>query len=347
MKVREVANFIWTVADLLRDHYKRSKYADVILPFTVLRRLDCVLEPTKDEVFEKYKQYGDKLDDPSGLLKKASGYSFYNTSNYNFEKLLDDPNNIKQNTIDYINGFSPNLQEIIEKFKLREQINYLDEKDLLYKVIQRFQEIDLHPDLLSNHGMGYVFEELIRKFNEQSNENPGEHFTPREIIKLMVNLLMAKDSKELSKPGKMVTVYDPACGTGGMLTIAKEHILEHINPDADVKLFGQEINDETYAVSKSDMLIKGEDAGNIKYGSSFSRDGLVDEKFDYILSNPPYGKEWKQDKEFIIEEYERGSTGRFGVGLPRVSDGQLLFLQHMISKMHPSNGETTRICYCI
>ena len=163
----------------------------------------------------------------------------------------------------------------------------------------------------------------------------------------MVNLLMAKDSKELSKPGKMVTVYDPACGTGGMLTIAKEHILEHINPDADVKLFGQEINDETYAVSKSDMLIKGEDAGNIKYGSSFSRDGLVDEKFDYILSNPPYGKEWKQDKEFIIEEYERGSTGRFGVGLPRVSDGQLLFLQHMISKMHPSNGETTRICYCI
>lgn len=339
----QVANFIWSVADLLRDHYKRSKYADVILPFTVLRRIDCVLAPTKPDVLDKYEQYQDQLEDLSSLLRSTSGFSFYNTSKYDFEKLLDDPGNIKQNMTDYINGFSPNIQEIVDKFKLREQITDLDEKDLLYKVIQRFEEIkDLDPEKLSNHDMGYVFEELIRKFNEQSNENPGEHFTPREIIKLMVNLLMAKDAKELSKPGKIITVYDPACGTGGMLTIAKEHLLEDINPDADVELFGQEINGETFAVCKSDMLIKGENADNIKYGSSFSRDGLSDMSFDYILSNPPYGKDWKQDAEFIKDEFSKGAARRFHVGLPRVSDGQLLFLQHMVSKMH-KNDEVTRI----
>lgn len=338
----QISNFIWSVADLLRDHYKRSKYADVILPFTVLRRIDCVLTPTKAEVLDKHEQYKDKLEDLSSLLKSTSGFNFYNTSKYDFEKLLDDPGNVKQNITDYINGFSPNIQEIIDKFKLREQITYLDEKDLLYKVVQRFEEIKLSPDNLSNHDMGYVFEELIRKFNEQSNENPGEHFTPREIIKLMVNLLMAKDAKELSKPGKIITVYDPACGTGGMLTSAKEHLLKDINPDANVELFGQEINDETFAVCKSDMLIKGENADNIKYGSSFSRDGLPEMTFDYILSNPPYGKDWKQDAEFIKDEYSKGTSGRFHVGLPRVSDGQLLFLQHMVSKMH-KNDEITRI----
>jgi len=344
---REVARFIMSTADLLRDYYKRSKYADVILPFTVLRRLDCILAPSKKAVLKKFDQYRVKLDDPSGILRRASGYSFYNTSKYDFEKLLDDPNNIKLNLIDYINGFSPNVREIIDKFKLREQINYLDEKDLLYKVVQRFadrEKIDLHPDSLSNHEVGYVFEELIRQFNEQSNENPGEHFTPREIIRLMVNVLMSKDKEELSKKGKIVTVYDPACGTGGMLTIAKEHIVSHINPNATIELFGQEVNDETYAVCKSDMLIKGENAENIKYGSSFSKDGLRGQAFDYVLSNPPYGKEWKPDEDFIREENERGFIGRFGAGLPRISDGQLLFLQHMISKMHPVNSkEITRI----
>lgn len=338
----QVANFIWSVAELLRDHYKRSKYSDVILPFTVLRRIDCVLAPTKTDVLDKYEQYKDQLEDLSSLLKSTSGFIFYNTSKYDFEKLLDDPGNIKQNMSDYVNGFSPNIQEIIDKFKLREQISYLDEKDLLYKVVQRFEEIELHPGELSNHDMGYVFEELIRKFNEQSNENPGEHFTPREIIKLMVNLLMVKDAKELSKPGKIITVYDPACGTGGMLTSAKEHLLKDINSDADVELFGQEINDETFAVCKSDMLIKGENADNIKYGSSFSRDGLSDMTFDYILSNPPYGKDWKQDAEFIRDEFSKGTAGRFHAGLPRVSDGQLLFLQHMVSKIH-KNDEVTRI----
>ncbi len=340
---RETAAFIWSIADLLRDHYKSSKYSDVILPFTVLRRVDCVLAPTKKNVLEKFNQYKLKLEDPSGILKKTAGYTFYNTSRYDFEKLLADPGNIKQNLLDYINGFSANIQEINEKFKLREQISYLDEKDLLFKIIQRFSEIDLHPNQLGNHEMGYVFEELIRKFNEQSNENPGEHFTPREIIRLMVNVLMSKDKAKLSKKGEVTTVYDPACGTGGMLTIAKEHILTDINKGATIELFGQEINNETFAICKSDMLIKGENADNIKYGSSFSKDGLRNNTFDYILSNPPFGKDWKQDQEFIEEEYERGSVGRFGAGLPRINDGQLLFLQHMISKMHAAGKEMTRI----
>lgn len=344
---RDVAKLIMSLSNLLRDYYKRSKRADVILPFTVLRRLDCVLEPTKQKVLDQYDKYKNKLEDLSGILKKTSGYNFYNTSKYDFEKLLDDPNNIKHNLMHYINNFSPNVREIIDKFKLREQIAYLDEKDLLYQVVQSFadkEKINLHPDVLDNHEMGYVFEELIRQFNEQSNENPGEHFTPREIIRLMVNVLMSKDKPELSKKGKVVTVYDPACGSGGMLSIAKEHILAHINPAAAVEIFGQEVNDETYAVCKSDMLIKGEEEDNIKYGSSFSKDGLKNETFDYILSNPPYGKEWKPDQDFIEEEYERGDAGRFGAGLPRISDGQLLFLQHMISKMHsPDGSEKTRI----
>ncbi len=339
---RETANFIWSVRDLIRDSYKRHKHAEIILPFTVLRRLDCVLEPTKKDVLAKHEQYKKKLDDTSGILRKASGYSFYNTSKFDFHKLLDEPTSIKQNTFDYINGFSENIRDIVDKFKLREKIADLDEKDLLYQLIQRYSEIDLHPDRISNHEMGYIFEELIRKSNELSNENPGEHFTPREIIRLMVNLLLSKDRRELSKEGKIVTVYDPACGTGGMLTIAKEHILSDINKKAKVEIFGQEINDETFAICKSDMLIKGENADNIKYGSSFSRDGLQKNSFDYIFSNPPFGKEWKQDETFISDEYERGFSGRFGAGLPRINDGQLLFIQHMLSKMH-KNGEPTRI----
>jgi len=341
---REIANFIWSIADLLRDYYKRSKYADVILPFTILRRLDCVLEATKEEVLDKHNQYKNKLDDPSGLLKRASGYSFFNISRYDFQKLLDDPQNIKANIINFINGFSKNISDIIENFKLREQINFLSDKNLLYQVVERFASINLHPDHISNHDMGYVFEELIRRFNEQTNENPGEHFTPREIIRLMVNMLFSKDKEELSKPGKIVTVYDPACGTGGMLTIAKDHILEQINSEAIIELFGQELNPETFATSKSDMLIKGENADNIKPDSSFSHDGFINSTFDYILSNPPYGKDWKQDSDSIKSEYERGTAGRFEAGLPRINDGQLLFLQHMISKMHQKDsGEVTRI----
>ena len=339
-----VTNFIWNVADLLRDVYKRKDYPDVILPFTVLRRLDCVLSESKDDVLATYQKYFGKLEDPSAVLMKASGHNFYNISKYDFVKLLSDPANIRQNFFDYLNGFSANLTEVMERFKIRDRINYLAEKDLLYKVVQKFSEIDLGPAVISNHDMGYIFEELIRKFNEANNEEAGEHFTPREIIRLMVELLMSKDRVRLEKPGIITTVYDPACGTGGMLTVAKDHVTAEINSKAQIELFGQEINDETYAVCKSDMIIKGENPDNIKPESSFSHDGFPSMTFDYILSNPPFGKDWNQDKGFIEEEYERGFSGRFGAGLPRIDDGQFLFLQHMISKVHPpETGTKTRV----
>ncbi len=339
-----VTNFIWNVADLLRDVYKRKDYPDVILPFTVLRRLDCELSESKEKVLETYQMYFGKLEDPSAVLMKASGHNFYNISKFDFGKLLSDPANIKQNFFDYLNGFSPNLTDVMERFKIRDRITYLSEKDLLYKVVQKFSEIDLGPSVISNHDMGYIFEELIRKFNETNNEEAGEHFTPREIIRLMVEILMSKDKEILKKPGIIRTVYDPACGTGGMLTVAKDHVISKIEGKAQIELFGQEINDETYAVCKSDMIIKGENPDNIKPNSSFSHDGFPDMKFDYILSNPPFGKDWNQDKGFIEEEYEKGFSGRFGAGLPRIDDGQFLFLQHMISKMHPPETETkTRV----
>jgi len=340
-----IVNFIWNVADLLRDIYKRKDYPDVILPFTVLRRLDGVLSQTKEQVLETHEKYYRELEDPSAVLMKASGHSFYNISKYDFKKLLSDPTNIKQNMFDFLNGFSQNMLEVVERFQLRERINYLAEKGLLFKVVQRFADVDLGPQAVSNHDMGYIFEELIRKFNEENNEEAGEHFTPREIIHLMVNIIMAEDKERLSMPGILTTVYDPACGTGGMLTVAKDHILSReINPNADVELFGQEINDETFAVCKSDMIIKGENPDNIKPDSSFSHDGFANQSFDYILSNPPFGKDWRQDQKFIEDEHEKGFSGRFGAGLPRIDDGQLLFLQHMVSKMHSGeSGEITRV----
>ena len=337
-KVKELAGFIWSVADeILRDSYKRSKYADVIYPFTVIRRLDCILEPTQNEVISKYmvlREQGIKYF-ANNVFKFETGVEFYNNSNFTLSDLLNNPSNIKENFISYLNGFSDNIQEIIDKFKFRQEINDLNSKNLLYLVAKKFCDptLNLHPDVVSNHDMGYIFEELIRKYNEATNENPGEHFTPREIIHLMVNLLMSKDGKKLSEKGKIVTVYDPACGTGGMLTVAKEKISD-LNSKAKIHLFGQELNDETYAACKADMLIKGENPDNIKYGSSFSEDGFLREKFDYILSNPPYGKNWKNDEDFIKTEAKRGSQGRFEAGLPGISDGQLLFLQHMASKMH-------------
>lgn len=340
----EITNFIWNVADLLRDVYKRKNYSDVILPFTVLKRLDSVLADTKASVLKTNEKYFGKLEDPSAVLKKTSGHEFYNRSLLDFKKLLSDPLNIKPNMLDYLHGFSANVQEVFEKFQLYDRISYLAEKDLLFQVVQKFSEIDLSPQTVSNHTMGYIFEELIRKFNEENNEEAGEHFTPREIIRLMVNVLMSKDKEKLGEKGIITTVYDPACGTGGMLTISKEYILEKINPNAEVVLFGQEINDETYAVCKSDMIIKGENPDNIKPFSSFSHDGFPNQKFDYILSNPPYGKDWGQDRQFIEDEYLNGYSGRFGPGLPRISDGQLLFLLHMISKIHASErGNRTRI----
>lgn len=335
---QQKANFIWNIANLLRDDFKRSKYQDVILPLTVLRRLDCVLDVTKDEVLKQYDKYKGKLEDLTGILTRASGYGFYNTSEYNFKKLLDDPKNIGKNLRLYINNFSSNMREIIDKFKFHTQIDALEEANLTYQVIERFANIDLHPDKVSNLEMGYIFEELIRRFNEALNENPGEHFTPREIIRLMVNLIFALDKDELKKERIIKTIYDPACGSGGMLTEAKEWILESVNKTAQVEMFGQEVNPETFAVCKSDMLIKGENADNIKFGSTLSHDQLPEEKFDYLLSNPPYGKEWKKDEKEVKNEAESGFQGRFGAGLPRISDGQLLFLQTMLSKMRKADG---------
>lgn len=333
------ANFIWTVADLIRDDFKRGKYQDVILPLTVLRRIDCVLEPTKEKVLSEHAKYKDKLKDLDPVLRKASGFAFYNTSKYNFERLLDDPNNIAKNLNAYINGFSENMREVIEKFDFRNTISKLSEANLLYLVIQRFTEIDLHPDKVDNHGMGTIFEELIRRFNEALDENPGEHFTPREVVNLMVKLLLAVENEALKVPQKVIKVADPACGTGGMLTIAKEEMLA-INPKLNVYLYGQEVNPETFAVCKSDLYMKsadGRDAENIAFGSTLSRDAHVNETFDYQLANPPYGKEWKKDQQAVEAEAEK-ANGRFSAGTPRISDGQMLFLQHMLSHMSEGGG---------
>ncbi|NLZ28803.1 MAG: SAM-dependent DNA methyltransferase, partial [Firmicutes bacterium] len=341
-KIREMANFIWNIADeLLRDNYKRSEYADVIYPFTIFRRLDLILEPTNDAVQEAHEKYKYELKDLTDVLSRATGYPFYNTSKYTMSKLLNEASNIKENFLEFLNGFSDNIQEIIDNFEFRHIVQGLHEKDLLYRITKKFTDpqINLHPDYLSNHDMGYVFEELIRKYNEATNENPGEHFTPREIVTLMVKMLISKDKEKLSQPGLITTIYDPACGTGGMLSVAKEQILQ-LNSKAKIELFGQEINNKTYATSKSDMLIKGEDPDKIKKGSSFSRDGFMGKHFDYIFSNPPYGKKWSYDEVFIRNEASTG--GRFDAGLPSISDGQLLFLQHMISKMH-QYGHLTRI----
>lgn len=343
---QDKVNFIWSVADeVLRDDIKRGKYPDVILPFTVLRRLDCVLQPTKKKVLERYQSLkATGLANMDGQLRRAAGYSFYNTSEYDFPKLLTDSKNIGKNLRAYVNGFSDNMREVVDKFKLRSTIDTLEEKDLLFLLIQKFCAVNLHPDVVSNHEMGTIFENLLRKFNEQTNENPGEHFTPREVITLMVRLVLNGDKDILKQQNVIRTVYDPACGTGGMLSIAREYVQTHINPSADLRLFGQEINDETFAVCKSDMLIKGDDrdADNIRPDSCLSKDGHPNSTFDYLLSNPPYGKDWKKEQAFIEKE-ARSPTGRFGAGLPRINDGQLLFLQHMISKMKPTMEGGSRI----
>ncbi len=341
----EKVNFIWSIADLIRDAFKRSKYQDVILPLTVLRRIDCVLEPTKQNVLEINAKYKGKLENLTPQLCKTSGFAFYNTSPYDFGKLLADSSNLASNLHAYINGFSDNMREVLEKFDFGNTIVKLEEAGLLFLVMEKFKTIDLHPDKVSNHEMGYIFEELVRKFNEALNENPGEHFTPREVIRFMVNLVLSQDKEALSRNHIIRTVYDPCCGSGGMLTIAKERIAE-INPLADVHLFGQEVNPETFAMCKSDLYMKsadGRDAENIKYGSTLSRDQHIDRRFDYMFTNPPFGKEWKMDEEAVENEAERGYSGRFGAGLPRISDGQLLFLQHMLARMKDPKEGGSRI----
>lgn len=343
-KVKELGNDIWKVADLLRGDYKQSDYGKVILPLAVLRRLDCVLEESKPQVLEFLEEKAKALSvsNLEPILNQISGHSFHNTSKFTFSSLVDDSENIAANLRNYINGFSSNGREILEYFSFNNHITRLDEADLLYLVVSKFEEIDLHPDEVSPIEMGYIFEILIRKFAELSNETAGEHFTPREVIKLMVNLLLMNDKETLTRPGIVKTIYDPACGTGGMLSIAEDYILE-LNTEAKPVLFGQELNPESYAICKSDMLIKGQDVKNIKFGNTFTSDGLESEKFDYMLSNPPYGVEWRKVEKQIKKEAETlGYGGRFGAGLPRISDGSLLFLQHMISKMK-NNGTGSRI----
>src|ERR1051326_7621833 len=277
MQVRELANFIWSVADLLRGDYKQADYGKVILPLTVLRRMDCVLAKTKDKVLEAAKASGKVFDE---VLNRKAGQSFHNKSRFDFAKLVADPNNIAKNLQNYINGYSQNAREIIEKFEFETQIHKLDESDLLFQVVKRFSEIDLHPNAVSNIEMGYIFEELIRKFSELSNETAGEHFTPREVIRLMVNLLFIDDEHVLTKPGIVKTLCDPACGTGGMLSVAEDH-LRNLNPQARLEVFGQELNAETYAVCRSDMMLKGQDASHIVQGNSFDDDGHAASTFDY------------------------------------------------------------------
>jgi type I restriction enzyme M protein len=346
----EITSFVWSVADLLRGDYKQSDYGKVILPFTVLRRLDCVLADTKDAVLKEYEKRKGGSIDPGVFLKKKSGVGFYNTSKLDFAKLKGDADNIARNLNHYIKGFSEGAREVIDRFKFADQIAKLDEANLLYQVVKKFAEVDLHPDTVPNELMGRTFEELIRRFAELSNETAGEHFTPREVIRLMVNLLFIEDDDVLRKPGVVRTIYDPAAGTGGMLSIAEEYLKE-LNPGAKLEVFGQELNDESFAICRSDMMLKGQTADNIKAGNSFSNDGHRGLKFDYMLSNPPFGVEWKKVETEVRKEHEeKGFAGRFGPGLPRINDGSLLFLLHMASKMKPpreANGDPaqgTRLC---
>ncbi|MFH9064502.1 N-6 DNA methylase [Streptomyces coeruleorubidus] len=334
-KHTELANHAWSVADLLRGDYRQSDYGKVILPFTVLRRLECVLEPTRDKVVETVARFAGQEIDTDHFLRKASGHSFYNKSDLTLRKIAADPQNAAKNLQIYVGAFSDNAREVLDKYEFNQQVRKLDGANLLYQVIGRFTDLDLHPDVVPNHNMGYIFEELIRRFAEQSNETAGEHFTPREVIKLMVNLLVAPDADALTVPGVVRTVMDPACGTGGMLSAADDHI-KALNPGATVEVYGQELNPESWAICRSDLMIKGQDPENIRFGNSFSDDGHARRRFDYILANPPFGVEWKKVKEEVEYEHKSlGDAGRFGAGLPRINDGSLLFLQHMISKMKP------------
>lgn len=338
------SSLIWSVADLLRGDFKQSDYGKIILPFTVLRRLDCVLEKTKNAVFAEFE--ANKNTPPEALdrfLVRKSGYQFYNTSKQSFVSALDDSNNAYANLVNYVGAFSENVRDVFERFGFQATLERLNDANLLYMVAKKFAAIDLHPDTVTNIHMGLMFEELIRKFAELSNESAGEHFSPRECIRLIVELLFESDDEVLSKAGIVRSIYDPTAGTGGMLSVAEEY-LNRLNPDARLVLHGQELNPESYAICKADMIIKGQDIGNVVLGNTLSADGFTAKKFDYMLSNPPFGVEWKKIESVIRKEFEsKGYEGRFGPGLPRVSDGSLLFLLHLISKMRPVHEGGSRI----
>ncbi|MDA2480179.1 type I restriction-modification system subunit M [Bacillus cereus group sp. Bce025] len=335
---QDKVSFIWSIAEILRGPYRPEDYGKVILPLAVLRRFDCVLDNTKEEVlenFEKFKAVNEDAREP--ILNRIAKQNFHNTSNYNFTKLLSDADNIADNLRDYINGFSKTARDIMDHFDFDRQIDKLDNNNLLYLTIKRFSELDLHPEVVSNVEMGYIFEELIRRFSEHAEA--GDHYTPREVVRLMVNLLFLHDDDMLTKPGLTQTLYDCAAGTGGMGSVAQEYLKE-LNGTAELEFFAQEINDESYAICKADILIKGADAKNIRLGNTLSNDQFKGEKFDYLISNPPYGVDWKSyEKPIKAEHEEQGYNGRFGPGTPRTSDGQLLFLLHLISKMKPVTAE--------
>ncbi|MGH3493336.1 MAG: type I restriction-modification system subunit M [Sciscionella sp.] len=338
-----LAGFIWSVADLLRGDYKQSEYGKVILPFTVLRRLDCVLAPTKDAVLARRAELASKdIQNMERQLRKASKVDFYNTSKLTYSSAVADQDNVAKNLRSYVGKFSANVQDVFRSFDFYNQLERLDNSRLTYAVAAKFAEIDLSPAVVDNHSMGYLFEELIRRFSEMSNETAGEHFTPREVIRLMVNLLLAPDEAELTTPGIVKTVLDPACGTGGMLTAAEDFISEH-NPQATVVPHGQELNPESFAICKADLMIKGESSQNVKFGNSFSNDQHYGTRFDYLLANPPFGVEWKKVRDEVETEAAIGHAGRFGAGLPRINDGSLLFLQHMVHHMRRTEDGGARL----
>ncbi|MFC5732551.1 type I restriction-modification system subunit M [Cytobacillus gottheilii] len=338
---QEKVNFIWSIAEILRGPYKPDDYGKVVLPMAVLRRFDCVLDDTKEAVLQKHEQFKNLPEESRDeILNREAKQKFSNISKYDFSKLLSDSDNIADNLRDYINGFSQTARDIIEYFDFDKQIEKMDRNDLLYLVVKRFSEIDLHPEIVSNVEMGYIFEELIRRFSEHAEA--GDHYTPREVVRLMVNLLFLEDEDILTKPGITQTLYDSCAGTGGMGSVAQEYLKE-MNPTAELEFFAQEINEESYAICKADTLIKGEEAKNVRFGNTLSNDAFSNMKFDYLITNPPYGVEWKPSEKVVKAEHENmGLNGRFGAGLPRISDGQLLFLQHLVSKMKPVSADNPK-----
>jgi len=334
-KFGDKVSFIWSVADLLRGPYKPAQYGQVMLPLTVLRRLDCVLADTRQAVQDLLPRLEGVPEGARELrLNRITGHQFHNTSRFDFKALLGEPNQLAENLSFYIDSFSTQAKQFLEHFGIKEQLQNLAHHNRLYMVLAKFGEIDLHPDTVPNIEMGYIFEDLIRRFNEQANEQAGDHFTPREVIKLMVNLLLTPDMADLARPGVIKTLFDPACGTGGMLSVADEYV-RTLNPQAHLTLFGQEVNPSSYAICGSDLLIKGQNIQNIVMGDSFTQDGHPDQKFHYLLANPPFGVDWKVQQDRLVAEHKtRGHAGRFGAGLPRVNDGSFLFLQHMLSKRH-------------
>lgn len=337
--VRDKANLIWSVADKLTGVYKPHEYGDVILPLTVLKRFDSVLSDTKSKVLEASKKFPETFAQRDFILKETSGQNFYNTSKYDFKKLLDDPANIEENFYNYLDGYSKEVTDIVENFDLKRHIQKMANNNILYTVIETFNQknANLHPNEVSNIEMGYIFEEIIRRFSEAHNEEAGQHYTPREVIELMVNIVF-EDQNDLADSSKIKTVYDGACGTGGILSASMEYASK-LNNSSKMIVYGQEINDQTYAICKADMLIKGEDSNNIRKGNTLSDDKFPGEKFDFIMMNPPFGREWKSEKNEVETEAKKGVNGRFPAGTPAISDSQLLFLENAVSKMKPEGSK--------